>query len=227
VTSFFLSYARADEEFALRLATDLRFAGGAIWVDQFDIQPSERWDRAVEAAVREMKGLLLILSPRSMASENVLDEVSVAIDAKKQIIPVMYEKCVLPLRLSRVQFIDATRDYNDAYERCRAAVLGQPWAGQSASAEPGGVAMSEKSAFDLSEWSPPLPPAPEPVATFDPAFLEQVAKLLTFHLGPLAKHIVSRDQRGATDRDDLYQRLCERVPAGRERAELRRKLQTL
>lgn len=57
---FFLSYARADQEFALRLATDLRFAGGLIWVDQFDIQPSERWDRAVETAVREMAGLLLI-----------------------------------------------------------------------------------------------------------------------------------------------------------------------
>ena len=68
VGQFFLSYARADQEFALRLATDLRFAGCPVWVDQFDIQPSERWDRAVEAAVRETTGLLLILSPRSVVS---------------------------------------------------------------------------------------------------------------------------------------------------------------
>jgi TIR domain len=40
-TSIFLSYARADNEFALKLAQDLRAAGVSLWVDQFDIEPGQ------------------------------------------------------------------------------------------------------------------------------------------------------------------------------------------
>lgn len=39
---YFLSYARADGQFALRLAEDLRAAGVDVWVDQFDNLPSQR-----------------------------------------------------------------------------------------------------------------------------------------------------------------------------------------
>jgi hypothetical protein len=257
---FFLSYSRADQEFALRLATDLRFAGGSIWVDQFDILPSARWDRAVEAALRDANGLLLILSPRSVASENVLDEVSVAIDAHKQIIPVLFEKCVLPLRLSRVQFIDATADYTTAFERCKAAVLGKAW-NASGPLEPSDATAPAtqtrnrhlpSDAFAAAEdlpapgargaVAPPQPAAaPQALAPqttaphgaapaageFDTAFLDNVARLLTFHIGPLARHVVTREQRGARDREDLYMRLCARVPAERERGELLRKLRAL
>jgi hypothetical protein len=42
---YFLSYARADGPFALRLAGDLRAAGVELWLDQLDILPSQRWDR--------------------------------------------------------------------------------------------------------------------------------------------------------------------------------------
>ena len=33
----FFCYARADSEFALKLANDLRSAGANIWIDQLDI----------------------------------------------------------------------------------------------------------------------------------------------------------------------------------------------
>ena len=40
----FFSYARADAEFVLKLANDLRSAGISLWIDQLDITPGERWD---------------------------------------------------------------------------------------------------------------------------------------------------------------------------------------
>ena len=67
--NYFLSYSRDDEEFALRFAKDLRERGVAMWVDQFDIRPSEHWDRAIERAVTNCRGLVVILSPRSVASD--------------------------------------------------------------------------------------------------------------------------------------------------------------
>jgi len=111
-STIFLSYARADSEIALKLTRDLKAAGVPIWLDQLDIPPGERWDRAVEAALESSKCLLVILSPNSMSSENVMDEASYAMDEKKEIVPVIVQQCKLPLRMRRLQFIDFTRDYN-------------------------------------------------------------------------------------------------------------------
>lgn len=120
---YFLSYARADAPFALRLADDLRASGVDLWIDQRDIAPSQRWDRAVEAALRDCAAVVVVLSPRSVASENVLDEIGFAIDSRKDVVPLLYESCNVPMRISRMQRIDFTGDYRDALERCQ-AVLG-------------------------------------------------------------------------------------------------------
>jgi hypothetical protein len=63
--------------------------------------------------------MVAILSPRAVASENVADEISLAIDSGKSIIPVMIERCALPLRLAQ-HLIDATRGYDNALNRCLA-----------------------------------------------------------------------------------------------------------
>ncbi len=108
MTTYFLSYARADQEVALRFARDLISVGFSVWVDQFDIRPSQHWDRAVETAVRSCDAMIVILSPASAASPNVADEVTVAIDGGKRLIPILVQACALPLRMSRRQCIDAT-----------------------------------------------------------------------------------------------------------------------
>ena len=118
----FLSYSRADEEFAVRLANDLQTLGVAMWVDRFNIRPSEHWDRAIERAIRACQKMVVILSPRSVASENVADEISLAIDAGKPVIPVMIEPCDLPLRLTRRHLIDATAGYAAALHQCFAEI---------------------------------------------------------------------------------------------------------
>ena len=64
--TFLFRYSREDAEFALRLAKDLRAFGAVIWLDQLDISPGERWDRAVENAVANCPRMLVILSPCSV-----------------------------------------------------------------------------------------------------------------------------------------------------------------
>ena len=108
----FISYARQDSEFALRLASDLRSEGVEIWLDQLDIPPGVRWDRAIEQSLRTCDRLLIILSPASVASENVMDEVAFAFGQEKQIVPVLHRRCEIPLRLLRLQYIDFTSDYD-------------------------------------------------------------------------------------------------------------------
>jgi len=99
----FFSYCRDDSEFALRLAEDLKAAGANVWLDQLDIEPGMPWDRAVESAVTNCPRMLAILSPTSVNSENVRDEISVALSKQKRVIPVLYRECDVPFRLARLQ----------------------------------------------------------------------------------------------------------------------------
>jgi hypothetical protein len=98
----FFSYSREDSEFAVRLAKDLKAAGAMVWMDQVDITAGKRWDRAIEDALTNCPSLLVILSPASVNSTNVLDEVSFALETQKTVIPVLYRECRIPFRLRRV-----------------------------------------------------------------------------------------------------------------------------
>lgn len=113
----FISYSRADAEFAQKVAEDLRAHGVNIWLDKIDIPVGSRWDRAVEEALETCGRLLLVMSPTSVGSENVMDEISEAFQNNKQIIPILHQPCEVPMRIRRLQYIDFTKDYNTAFTR--------------------------------------------------------------------------------------------------------------
>lgn len=107
----FISYGREDGAFALRLAQDLREAGVAIWMDKLDIPSGARWDTAIQQALDACASMLVILSPASVNSENVLDEIGFALHKKKHIVPVLFRICDIPFRLLRFQYVDCSQDY--------------------------------------------------------------------------------------------------------------------
>jgi hypothetical protein len=107
----FFSYAHEDAEFALRLAKDLRAGGATVWMDRLDIKPGERWDRAIEDALAKCPQMLVILSPAAVESTNVMDEVSLALEEGKTVLPVIHRNCKIPFRLRRLQHVDLTLNY--------------------------------------------------------------------------------------------------------------------
>jgi hypothetical protein len=109
--SVFLSYARRDSEFALKLIRDLGSLGVAVWMDDHDVPGGSRWDEAIPDAVTGCSALLVVLSPESVKSHNVLDEVGLALDQGKRVLPVLFETCDIPFRLRRIQYIDCSREY--------------------------------------------------------------------------------------------------------------------
>ena len=188
---FFLSYSRSDQEVALRFATDLRNAGIAMWVDQLDIRPSEHWDRAIERAVRDCHGLVVMISPRSVASDNVADEISFAIEHGKSVLPVMIEQCSLPLRITRMQVVDATGNYERAVKQCLDA-LG-----------------------DVRSSPPEREPAVQtPTGISDPAVIAAALAKLTPILGPIAAVLVEKAAARARSIDHLYQELAGKIESG-------------
>ncbi len=115
----FFSYSRHDSEFVLKLAKDLRAAGADLWLDQLDINAGQHWDTVIAEALGRSTLLLVVLSPESVTSDNVMDEVSFALDKRKTVIPVLHKACEVPFRLRRMQYADFTA----AYEKGLAALL--------------------------------------------------------------------------------------------------------
>jgi TIR domain len=113
----FLSYAREDAEFVLRLAKDLRLGGAGVWMDQLDIAPGQRWDRAVEDALAKCLEVVVILSPAAVESTNVMDEVSLALEDGKTVVPVLHRQCKIPFRLRRLQYVDLSLNYSVGLDR--------------------------------------------------------------------------------------------------------------
>ena len=129
--SAFFSYSREDSDFALRLAGDLKAVGASVWLDQLDIVPGQRWDRAVEAALANCPRMLVILSPASINSTNVMDEVSFALEEEKTVIPLIHKDCAIPFRLRRVQYVDFRRDYARALKELVKTLASNQKAGQA------------------------------------------------------------------------------------------------
>ncbi len=108
----FISYARPDSEFALKLAKDLQTTAATIWLDQLNIEFGENWDNAVQKALAGCGIFVVILTPAAVASDNVMDEVAYALSNKKQVLPILLQTCDIPFRLSRKQYIDFTNSYD-------------------------------------------------------------------------------------------------------------------
>lgn len=113
----FFSYSRNDSEFVLKLATDLRTAGNDIWLDQLDIVAGKRWDAEIEKALEGAETMMVVLSPTSVASNNVMDEVSYALEEGKRVIPILISDCEIPFRIKRLQRVDFRGDYEQALKK--------------------------------------------------------------------------------------------------------------
>jgi hypothetical protein len=89
----------------------LKAAGANVWLDQEELIPGRRWDREIEDVLANCPCTVVILSPASVSSTNVMDELSFTLEEQKTIIPAMYQDCVVPFRLRRVQYVDFREDY--------------------------------------------------------------------------------------------------------------------
>lgn len=124
----FISYSRRDAELATRLAIDLKRVGMSTWMDTRHIQPGAHWDSEIQRALGDCSAFLVLLTPESAGSENVLDELNYARGLNLVVIPVMLRECNVPLRLARVQWIDLKEHTAEAVERAAVQIkarLGQ------------------------------------------------------------------------------------------------------
>jgi TIR domain len=87
----FVSYSRSDAQFVRRLTEALEVEGHDVWVDTEDIVGSEQWRASIVGGVQRADAVLLVVSPRSMASPNVEREITLAAEESRRIVPLVLE----------------------------------------------------------------------------------------------------------------------------------------
>jgi hypothetical protein len=94
-TDIFLSYARHDQSIARMFADGLVQEGFTVWWDA-SLRSGETFDEVIEKELRDAKAVVVLWSPRSVASRWVRAEATLA-DRRNKLVPAMIEACDRPI----------------------------------------------------------------------------------------------------------------------------------
>jgi hypothetical protein len=113
----FISYARRDFPFVRDLVQTLRAAGMELWLDVASIDVAADWANSIESALAACTHVLVVLSPYSMKSTAVAQEIELALKNSKPIIPILLQTTMnLPRTLQRIQWVDFRINYGKAVQ---------------------------------------------------------------------------------------------------------------
>ena len=114
-TRIFLSFAYEDSTEARRVARSLGDADFNVWLNEWHLTPGEDLDQAIGEAIRSSDKLVVLLSPRSVASPWVRSELEKALSARLDrrdidLIPALLAPCDVPEDLRARGMVDLTQD---------------------------------------------------------------------------------------------------------------------
>jgi len=127
-TRVFVSHTSLDKKFTRQLAYDLKKAGVEVWFDEWEIRVGDSLREKVERGIHESGWLIIVLSPRAVASQWVQRELSAAFareldDKRVFILPVLLEKCELPVMLRDKKYADFTENYSRGLQELLQTIL--------------------------------------------------------------------------------------------------------
>lgn len=126
----FISYKREDEAFARRLYAEIAAWGYSPWIDVVHIPPgtspnTKGWDDAIFDAMKAAEVVIGVMTPASVASENVLDEWDYALRNQKRLFILWLQDILeadIPPRYGRIQRLDFRYDQTAGLGKLRAAL---------------------------------------------------------------------------------------------------------
>jgi WD40 repeat protein len=88
----FISYSRKDKRFARKLKDALESMEVDVWVDWEDIPHGADWRDEIRKSIQASDSFVFILSPDSLKSKVCTEELEIAVELNKKIIPVLYRE---------------------------------------------------------------------------------------------------------------------------------------
>jgi hypothetical protein len=117
-TDIFLSYARTDRAAARMFAEAFKDEGFSVWWDAV-LHSGETFDEVIEQRLRDAGAVVVLWSPRSVASRWVRAEATQA-DRRKKLVPAIIEPCDRPIIFElthAADLCDWTGDVTDIHWR--------------------------------------------------------------------------------------------------------------
>ncbi|WP_375561235.1 TIR domain-containing protein [Bernardetia sp. OM2101] len=108
-TEVFISYSRADGDYARKLNDELQENGKTTWFDQESIASGADFQQEIYNGIEACENFVFIISPDSVKSPYCDDEVKFATKLGKRIITILYratETFEIPMELSNIQWIN-------------------------------------------------------------------------------------------------------------------------
>lgn len=121
----FISHSHADKPFARRLSIDLAALGAQVWLDEAEMRIGDSLFDKIQQAIDSVDFLAVVLSPASVKSAWVNEEVKQAMSAqlagaKPKVLPLLLHEVVLPGFLREKLYGDFREEA--AYDRSLAQV---------------------------------------------------------------------------------------------------------
>ncbi|MDY6806169.1 MAG: TIR domain-containing protein, partial [Cyanobacteriota bacterium] len=112
----FISYSRADADFARRLNNALQSQGKTTWFDQESIATGTDFGQEIDRGIEQSDNFLFVISPDSVNSPYCADEVESAKALNKRFVTVLHRRVNtgdLHPELAKVQWLDFNRHGGD------------------------------------------------------------------------------------------------------------------
>jgi hypothetical protein len=101
-TMLFVSYSHKDRPRVEPIVSAIEGMGRRVWMDRTDITGQTGWAGQIVRAIRECRAVVLMASPNSYGSDQVVRELYLAMNHKKTIVPIEIEPADMPDELQYI-----------------------------------------------------------------------------------------------------------------------------
>ena len=126
----FLSYSHRDQEFAEKLASDLRAGGYRVWLDVWKLEVGDSIPNGIERGIADSQFVVVVLSEASCSSNWVEKEWKAKYwkevnENQVMVLPLLLEDCEIPELLKPKLYADFRTNYANGYSEL-SRKLGNP-----------------------------------------------------------------------------------------------------
>jgi CheY-like chemotaxis protein len=120
IPRIFISYSSDDRAFAKELASSMHKHGFQVWYDEWEIHVGDAIIQKIESGIVESSYLVIVLSPASVSSRWVREELDSAItsqitDYRIRVLPALKDDCAIPPFLKSKKYADFRHDFTEGF----------------------------------------------------------------------------------------------------------------
>jgi len=120
--TLFVSYSHKDRSRVEPIVSVIREMGRRVWMDSNDVTGQTGWAGQIVRAIRDCRAVVLMASPNSYNSDQVVRELYLAMNHRKTIVPIEIEPAELP---DELQYILAPYQHHRLSGRETREVIGR------------------------------------------------------------------------------------------------------